>query len=248
MWLVLGLTLLFGPVFCGWVCPFGTVEEFIGKIGRKIFKKRYNNFIPLKLDRLLRYLRYVILILVVVNTAISGKLLFSNFDPYFALFNIWSSEVTRLSLLVLGLVLIGSLFVERPWCKYLCPLGALLGIFNLFRIIKLKRNEKTCINCKACDRICPMNINISTSKVVSNHQCISCLLCTDEITCPVNDTLNFSVLEKKNSRENFEKDSGARLKKVFQEGKNENKEHTYTISHNNDNWRGYFVSQPIRPL
>jgi len=70
MWLVLGLTLLFGPVFCGWVCPFGTVEEFIGKIGRKIFKKRYNNFIPLKLDRLLRYLRYVILILVLVNTVL----------------------------------------------------------------------------------------------------------------------------------------------------------------------------------
>jgi len=114
MWLVLGLTLLFGPVFCGWICPFGTVEEFIGKIGRKIFKKRYNNFIPSVIDKPLRYLRYVILILVVVNTAISGKLLFANFDPYFALFNIWSSEVTRLSLLVLGLVLIGSLFVERP--------------------------------------------------------------------------------------------------------------------------------------
>ena len=132
MWLIFSLTLLLGPVFCGWVCPFGTVEEFIGKIGRKIFKKRYNNFIPSVIDKPLRYLRYIILMLVVVNTAISGKLLFSNFDPYFALFKIWSSEVTRLSLLVLGLTLIGSLFVERPWCKYLCPFGALLGIFNLF--------------------------------------------------------------------------------------------------------------------
>jgi len=225
MWLILGLTLLFGPVFCGWVCPFGTVQEFIGKIGRKIFKKKYNNFIPLKLDRILRYLRYVILILVVVNTAISGKLLFANFDPYFALFNIWSSEVTRLSLLVLGLVLIGSLlsllvlglvligslFVERPWCKYLCPLGALLGIFNLFRIVKLKRNENICINCKVCDRACPMNIDISTSKVISDHQCISCLLCTDEIACPVSDSLNFSVLERKNPKEDSEKDSGDKI-------------------------------------
>ena len=218
MWLVLGLTLLFGPVFCGWICPFGTVEEFIGKIGRKIFKKRYNNFIPLKLDRLLRYLRYVILILVIVNTAISGKLLFSNFDPYFALFNIWSSEVTRLSLLVLGLVLIGSLFVERPWCKYLCPLGALLGIFNLFRIVKLKRNEKTCINCKKCDRVCPMNIDISTSKTISDHQCISCLLCTDEIACPVSNSLSFSVLERKNPKENSGDDSGAKIKESISGG------------------------------
>jgi len=218
MWLVLALTLLFGPVFCSWICPFGTVEEFIGKIGKKIFKKNYNHFVPSIIDKLLRYIRYVILILVVINTAISGKLLFANFDPYFALFNIWSSEVTRLSLLVLGLVLIGSLFVERPWCKYFCPLGALLGIFNLFRIVKLKRNEKTCINCKACDRICPMNINVSTSKAVSNHQCISCFLCTDEITCPVNDTLNFSVLEKNNSRENFGKDSKAKSEESISGG------------------------------
>jgi len=218
MWLVLGLTLLFGPVFCGWICPFGTVEEFVGKIGRNIFKKRYNNFIPFKLDKLLKYLRYVVLLLVVILTATSGKLLFSNIDPYFALFNIWSSEVTRLSLLVLGLVLIGSLFVERPWCKYLCPFGALLGIFNLFRIVKLKRNEKTCINCKACDRACPMNINISTSKVVSNHQCISCLLCTDEMACPVSNSLNFSVLERKDSKEDSKEDSGAKIKESISGG------------------------------
>jgi len=218
MWLVLGLTLLFGPVFCGWICPFGTVEEFVGKIGRKIFKKRYNNFIPFKLDKLLKYLRYVVLLLVVILTATSGKLLFSNIDPYFALFNIWSSEVTRLSLLVLGLVLIGSLFVERPWCKYLCPFGALLGIFNLFRIVKLKRNEKTCINCKACDRACPMNINISTSKVVSDHQCISCLLCTDEMACPVSNSLNFSVLERKDPKEDSKEDSGAKIKESISGG------------------------------
>jgi len=120
---------------------------------------------------------------------------------------------------VLGLTLIGSLFIERPWCKYLCPLGALLGIFNLFRIVKLKRNENTCINCKACDRVCPMNINVSTSKVVSDHQCISCLLCTDEMACPVSNSLNFSVLEKKNSRENSEKDSGCKIKKSVLGGK-----------------------------
>ena len=205
MWLVLALTLLFGPVFCGWICPFGSVQEFLGKIGRKFFKKRYNSFIPIKLDILLRYIRYIILILVVYKTAISAKLLFSDFDPYFALFNIWSSEVTKLSLFVLAIVLAASLFIERPWCKYFCPLGALLGIFNFFRIIKLKRTEETCINCKACDRICPMNINVSGSKTISNHQCISCMLCTDEITCPVSNTLNFSFLEKKNTKKNFTK-------------------------------------------
>lgn len=200
MWLVLLLTLFLGPVFCGWVCPLGTVQELLGKWGKRIFPKRYNRFIPLKLDYWLRYIRYIVLITVVILTARELTLVFLNYDPYLALFNFWSDEVTLSALIILGIVLVGSLLIERPWCKYLCPLGALLGIFNLFRLIPLKRNEKTCINCKLCDRVCPMNIEISTKSTVRNHQCISCLLCTDEVTCPVTDTLHFSFLKMKKEK------------------------------------------------
>ena len=63
-----------------------------------------------------------------------------------------------------------------------------------------------------------MNINVSTSKIVSDHQCISCLLCTDEITCPVSNSLNFSVLEKKNPRENSGKDSKEKIKESVSGG------------------------------
>ena len=58
MIIVAALAVAFGPVFCGWICPFGTVQEFFGKIGKKLFKKKYNNFIPYKFDKWLRYLRY----------------------------------------------------------------------------------------------------------------------------------------------------------------------------------------------
>ena len=189
MWLALILALFFGPVFCGWVCPLGSVQEWVGKIGKMIFKKKYNRFIPIKADRYLRCTRYIVLMMVVIQTARFGKLMFDAYDPYYALFNFWSDELAASALLILGVTLVGALFVERPWCKYVCPYGALLGIFNTFRLVKLSRNANTCINCKRCDTVCPMNITPSDDKNVINHQCISCLECTSEAECPVSDAM-----------------------------------------------------------
>ncbi len=193
MFIVLGLSVLVGPAFCGWVCPLGSIQEWIGKLGRKIFRRRFNRLIPARVDRVLRYLRYGMLAWIVVMTALSARLFFESFDPYYALFNFWTSEVATAGLVVLGAVLAASLFVERPFCKYACPYGAVLGLTNLFRIFKIRRNAPTCIDCKACDRSCPMNIPVSTGKAVRNHQCISCLRCTSEQSCPVAATVELSL-------------------------------------------------------
>jgi polyferredoxin len=189
MYVGFGLALLFGPVFCGWVCPLGTVQEWIGKLGKRLLGKRYNNLLPGKLDRILRYLRYAILALVVVVTARSAQLLFENLDPYNALFAFWTGEVPATALIVLGVVLLLSLVVERPFCKYACPYGAVQGVFNLFRIFKIRRNAATCIDCSKCDRACPMNIKVSSRTTIRDHQCISCMKCTSEVACPVANTV-----------------------------------------------------------
>ena len=191
--LVMLLAVLFGPVFCGWVCPLGTVQEWVGKLGKKLLGNRYNHFIPRKLDNVLRYLRYGMLGWVVYMSAVSGTLIFLSIDPYYALFNFWTGEVAVTGLLVLGVTLLGSLVVERPWCKYACPYGALLGITNLFRVFKIRRVESSCISCDLCSKECPMNIEVSKVKVVRDHQCISCLECTSEAVCPVADTVEFSA-------------------------------------------------------
>ncbi len=183
------LAILAGPLICGWVCPFGTFQEIIGKLGRKISGKRYNHIIPEKTDRILRFIRYGVLALVVYNTAVAGKLLFQNVDPYYALFNLWSDELAFPALALLVATVILSLAVERPWCKYACPYGALLGLTNYFRIFKIRRVQETCIHCGACDRACPMNIKVSATETVKDHQCISCLACTSEFHCPVPETV-----------------------------------------------------------
>jgi polyferredoxin len=187
------LAILFGPVFCGWVCPLGTVQEWVAKWGRKLFKRGYNQFIPRRIDNILRYARYIVLAWVLYVTATSGKLIFADYDPYFALFNFWSGEVAWTALAILGLTLGLSLFVERPWCKYACPYGAVLGISNLFRAFQIRRVESTCKADGACSVLCPMNIPVDSVKTVRDHQCISCLECTSEAVCPVAKTVVFST-------------------------------------------------------
>jgi ferredoxin len=135
----------------------------------------------------------------------SLKLVYEEYDPYYALFNFWTSEVAITSLVVLGLVLILSLFIERPWCKYACPFGALLGLTNFIKLFKIRRHVPTCINCNRCSNNCPMNIEVSEKEVVNDHQCISCNICTSENVCPVDDTVSFATKAKpqKNYKSKF---------------------------------------------
>ncbi|MDC7124091.1 MAG: 4Fe-4S binding protein [Spirochaetales bacterium] len=191
------MAVFFGPAFCGWICPFGTLQELIGKLGRKLLGKRYNRIIPERLDRVLRYLRYFILVWVLFMTAVIGKVMFSSFDPYFTLFNFWTGHVAVSGLIILLITFLLSLLVERPYCKYACPYGAFLGLFNLFRIMPIRREKDTCISCGLCDKECPMNIKVSKSETIRNHQCISCMRCTSEQICPEDATVTLSILKKK---------------------------------------------------
>ena len=190
---VLALAAAFGPVFCGWVCPLGTLQEWVSRLGRRLLGRRHNAVVPPRLDRVLRYLRYVVLAWVVYMTAATGTLVFEAWDPYFTMFNLWSDELALSGVIVLLVVVVMSLVVERPFCKYACPFGAVLGLTNLFRVFGIRRNGATCINCSACDRACPMNIPVSGSGTVRDHQCIACLKCTSEQACPVAATVELRV-------------------------------------------------------
>ncbi|MBN2323651.1 MAG: 4Fe-4S binding protein [Spirochaetes bacterium] len=171
------LTLLFGPLFCGWLCPLGSVQEWIGGIGKRIFKKRYNRFIGEKADRMLGYMRYGVLALILYFTTHSISLVFQRYDPYYALFHFWTGDVFFTALVVLGFVILLSFFFERPWCRWLCPFGALLGILQLVSPWKIRRNREECTGCGVCKNRCPMRIPLDKKGVVRDTRCNRCLEC-----------------------------------------------------------------------
>ena len=185
---VLLLAVLFRRSFCGNLCPLGTLQELFGMTGKKLFRKRYE--LKRKVDRPLRYLKYAMLLVFVSLSWILGTLVIRPYDPWAAYHHITSADLFAEFGIGLGILagsLIGSIFIERVFCKYLCPMGAFLGLINRIGIFRIKRNDATCIHCGKCDRACPVNIEVESVDQVRSSECINCSECVN--VCPVKDTL-----------------------------------------------------------
>ena len=194
---VLVISLLFRSAFCGWVCPLGFIQDLVSNLSKYIQKKVPSirkAMLSLKkssarlaiLDRYLRYVKYLVLVWAVGGSAYLGYMVFRNFDPWSALINIAEFSFTP-GLVVLIVLLVASFFIERPWCRYACPLGAATGLIGKLSPFYLKRDESTCISCKLCSKSCPMGLNVHSTATIKSADCISCLECVQ--SCPVNGTL-----------------------------------------------------------
>ncbi len=128
IFLLLG-AFLFGKLFCSYICPIGSVSEWLGKIGDK-FHVRIK--MPNGLDRGLRIFKYLILFVSVYFTMTSSELFCKEFDPYYAVVTGFSSRdiVLYFALPAVIITILGAIFFRLFWCKYLCPLGAITNIFN----------------------------------------------------------------------------------------------------------------------
>lgn len=180
--------LVFRRSFCGYICPLGTLQELFGRLGKKVLGKRFA--IAPSIDRYARYGKYIVFAVVVVFSAVLGELVFRPYDPWVAYQHLTSDELFSSLLagfVVLILALVGSFFYDRVFCKYLCPLGGFLGILGKVGYFRIRRNENTCINCKVCSKVCPVNIPVAEIQEVTSSECISCNLCVN--ACPVENTL-----------------------------------------------------------
>jgi NapH/MauN family ferredoxin-type protein len=185
--LLLGLfigTLFAGGAFCGWICPFGSVQDLLTGIRKRLHLPEVQ--VPQRLDRILRYGRYLMLGLILYQTIATVKLWFSSVDPYRTLFSLdwvfeFQPETAGLAYGITALVLVSSLFVERAWCRYACPLGGAISLVGRFSLLRIRRTEAQCKSCSLCSRSCPVKLPVETAKTISSD-CIGCLNCVD--TCP----------------------------------------------------------------
>ncbi|MBN2796574.1 MAG: 4Fe-4S binding protein [Clostridia bacterium] len=177
------LTILLGPFFCGYLCPFGTYQRIIRLIG-KSFKIRIK--IPHRVHTIISTLKYGILMLFIYTVIKNEVMSYIAVDPYHGFIRLFYGGITLTAMVTLSIVTILSLFIERPFCNYLCPYGAGLNLIGHFRVLKITRTDQ-CIHCNQCNRVCPVQIDISHNDAVKNINCISCNACISN--CPVDGAL-----------------------------------------------------------
>lgn len=165
-------TIIWGRVFCSSLCPFGAVQDVIARFTPKSWRFK----MPQAIHDNALYVKYAILALI-VGTAISGSSisLFQYFEPFGTLF-FFSSSMLLWSILVL--ILIASVLVERFYCRYVCPLGAALGIVALVSPLRINRVPQ-CTLCKVCEHACPTGA-IRKEKI-DFKECVRCDICESKL-------------------------------------------------------------------
>ena len=184
-------SVMFGRMICGWLCPFGWIQDLLHKIKTPKVKKS-------PVTRLLSYLKYVILVFFVfivpilyalrdtplpafckyicpAGTIEGGILLLSNEvnNSYFSMLG----PIFTWKFLLMVSILVGCIFVFRLFCRFLCPLGALYGLFNRISVFGIQLNRDKCVDCNKCIATCKTDIHH-----VGDQECISCGECI--AVCP----------------------------------------------------------------
>ncbi len=195
---VLGFFFLFGSLLgrtvCGWLCPFGLVQDLLHRI--PLFRKSRR----LPFHHILKYGKYLVLVFLV---CIGSMFLFGGFAkvpafckylcpsgtlmgalPRLSMNGLLQSQIGGLFFWKLGIllfILLLSMKVFRPFCQYLCPLGAIYGWFNRFSLVQIRWDEEDCISCGACQNACP--VGLSVREISRSPECIRCGRCVS--ACPV---------------------------------------------------------------
>ncbi|OGR29446.1 MAG: 4Fe-4S binding protein [Desulfuromonadaceae bacterium GWB2_53_15] len=179
---VLGVSLLLRRSFCSWICPVATISECSWKAGFRLFKRNLRP--PPWLDIVLRGLKYLLLLFFVYSIVIAMPVAaLQNFiySDYHKVSDVRLLEFfLHLSPVALGVILtllLLSLPLKNPFCRYLCPYGALLGLVAMLSPLRVTRDTERCVSCGVCSQVCPTYIDVMHKQSVLSPECIGCWRC-----------------------------------------------------------------------
>jgi len=193
---ILGVSLVMKKGFCGWICPVGTLSQYVWMAGEKVFGRnfRITGFTDISL-RSIKYLLlgiFVFLIGFAMSPSVMALFFIQDYykvvDVRMMKFFTEMSSLTMWFLIALGAL---SLLYKNFWCRYLCPYGALLGLVSRLSPFKVRRNEGKCIHCHACTKHCPTLIDVEKKDVVKSEECFGCMTCVSR--CPSPGAIDLTV-------------------------------------------------------
>jgi len=186
---------IFRKSFCGWLCPVGTVSEYLWRLGRSVFGRNFR--VPRHPDICLRSLKYVLLglFLYAVGSMPVPAIRAFLTGPYGLVDDVKMLNFFRfLGLtggIVTALLALASVFIQNFWCRYLCPYGALMGLAALASPLRIRRDPSLCIDCAKCAKACPSVLPVDRLITIRSAECTGCLECV--AACPAAGALCFSA-------------------------------------------------------
>ncbi|HEC81335.1 MAG TPA: 4Fe-4S binding protein [Thermoplasmatales archaeon] len=182
---------VFGRAICGWACPIGLLQRVIYPVSQRKTVKKFSQKLSPSILSYARYIKYVNLVLLVFLTTYFIGFMFTDVCPIgfltgtLPILTLYYSEFTPnqffpVALVVFAFFIILIILSGRGWCKYLCPLGALLAPFNKISLLQVYVDKDKCIHCNACSMVCPMGIDVPNMS--RSTECIMCGKCID--VCP----------------------------------------------------------------
>lgn len=194
------ISLLVRKAFCGWLCPVGTVSEWLWKSGRGIFGRTFR--LPRWADVCLRSLKYVLLglfLYAVGSMPVPAIRAFLG-GPYGVIADVKMLNFFRFlgvtGAVVIGALAIVSVFLPNFWCRFLCPYGALMGLVARISPSRIRRDRELCIDCAECANACPSLLPVDRVRTVRSPECLGCMECVS--ACPVEGALGMSLAGRRN--------------------------------------------------
>jgi polyferredoxin len=192
----LAMSLVFRKAFCSWLCPIGTISEWLWQGGQELFRR--NLALPRWADIPLRSLKYILLglfVWLIVGMSVQDLRAFLG-SPYGLVADVkmldFFRDAGRLTIGVCSALVILSVVTKNVWCRYLCPYGALMGLVAMASPTRITRDPVSCIDCGKCTKACPSLIPVDVLRTVRTPECSGCFTCVS--VCPVKDALEMRTV------------------------------------------------------